>query len=484
MDRPPPEHRVAPPPLDMRKRNLTSEERRSIVSRLLLSVQPDDPDFKLGRGIITSTADFYHVSRITIRKVWQRALANFRNPAIQSFISSPRKIGNCGRKQKWNRDEVRAAVKEIPLTQKQSIRSLALALGMPKSTLFRMKQDKLESVIMPVSIAIKPLLTDQHKLQRVFFATDKVDAAENKYHGFYDSVHIDEKWFFISKDALRVYIATDEIPPERYAQNRNHLIKVMFLCALARPRFDDNGNCTFDGKIGMWPFVEEVEAQRRSENRPRGTIIMRVVSCDKNRYREYLIQKVLPAIRMKWPDRDRRILIQQDGASAHIHDNDAEFNLHARQGQWEIRLETQPPKSPDTNVLDLSFFRALQSAQWGLGSETTFEGLIRQTMRAFREFEPRKIDYAFLTLQCCLDDILVKLGGNNYKIRHMGKERRLREGRLDTRINVTEDARRSFGMFSLRQVADNNGDNDAENQENIAHANDLEHQMIIAQEAV
>jgi hypothetical protein len=76
-----------------------------------------------------------------------------------------------------------------------------------------------------------PLLTDQHKFQQVFFATDKVDAEENKYHGFYDSVHIDAKWLFISKDALRVYIATDEIPPERYAQNRNHLIKVMFLCA-------------------------------------------------------------------------------------------------------------------------------------------------------------------------------------------------------------------------------------------------------------
>ncbi len=141
-------------------------------------------------------------------------------------------------------------------------------------------------------------------------------------------------------------------------------------------------------------------------------------------------------------------------------------------------METQPPKSLDTNVLDLSFFRALQSAQWGLGSEATIEGLIRQTMQAFLEFEHRKIDYAFLTLQCCLDDILVKLGENNYKIRHMGKERRLREGRLDTRIDVTEDARRTFDMFSLRQVADNNGDNDAENQETIANANDLEHQMI------
>jgi hypothetical protein len=33
-------------------------------------------------------------------------------------------------------------------------------------------------------------------------------------------------------------------------------------------------------------------------------------------------------------------------------------------------------------------------------------------------------------------------------------------------------------------VADNNGDNDAKNQETIVNANDLEHQMIIAQEAV
>ncbi len=74
----------------------------------------------------------------------------------------------------------------------------------------------------------------------------------------------------------------------------------------------------------------------------------------------------------------------------------------------------------------------------------------------------------------------MKLGGNNYKIKHMGKERRLQEGRLDTRIDVTEDARRTFDMFPLRQVADNNGDNDAENQENIANANDLEHQVLFS----
>ena len=72
---------------------------------------------------------------------------------------------------------------------------------------------------MPVSIAIKLLLIDQHKLQQVFYAIDKVDAAENKSHVFYDLVHIDEKWFLISEDALHVYIATDEIPPEICAES-------------------------------------------------------------------------------------------------------------------------------------------------------------------------------------------------------------------------------------------------------------------------
>ena len=104
----------------------------------------------------------------------------------------------------------------------------------------------------------------------------------------------------------------------KYAQNQNNLIKEMFFCAFARPCFDDNGSSKFNRKIGLRPFVKEVEAQRRSSNnQPRRTIITRVVTCDKDRYREYSIQKVLLAI--NWPDRDQQIVIQQDGASAHAY---------------------------------------------------------------------------------------------------------------------------------------------------------------------
>ena len=113
-----------------------------------------------------------------------------------------------------------------------------------------------------------------------------------------------------------------------------------------------------------------------------------------------MIEKVIPAITMKWPDRgmNRTVVIQQDGASAHIAENDQEFNLHAKQGVWNICLEPQPAKSPDTNVLDLSFFRALQAKQWSLGPESTIEGLIAtKVLWAFDEFDPRKIDCGFLT---------------------------------------------------------------------------------------
>ena len=67
----------------------------------------------------------------------------------------------------------------------------------------------------------------------------------------FQSVHVDEKWFFISKKELCLYIAPGKVVPTRICQNRDHLLKVMFIAAVARPRFDAEGECIFDGKIDM-----------------------------------------------------------------------------------------------------------------------------------------------------------------------------------------------------------------------------------------
>ena len=57
------------------------------------------------------------------------------------------------------------------------------------------------------------------------------------------------------------------------------------------------------------------------------------------------------------------IFIQQDNAKPHIDPNDAEFLEVASSDWFNINLSCQPPDSPAMNVLDLGFFRAIQSLQ-------------------------------------------------------------------------------------------------------------------------
>jgi hypothetical protein len=73
-------------------------------------------------------------------------------------------------------------------------------------------------------------------------------------------------------------------------------------------------------------------------------------------YRDYLIYKVIPAIKQKWPDCNHSIKIQQYGASSHIDQDDNEFVEAAMAGNWNIMMLFQSAQSPDTNINDLAFF--------------------------------------------------------------------------------------------------------------------------------
>jgi hypothetical protein len=156
----------------------------------------------------------------------------------------------------------------------------------------------------------------------------------------------------------------------------------------------------------MFPFVDYIPAQQARRNRAQGVSVTTPFSVTMNKYLEFMVNKVIPAIKDKWPDRNCNIVIQQDGAPAHIRVHDAEFVAAATTGLWNISLELQPPKSPDIYVLDLSFFCALQAAQWQQESARTIDGLIQQVNDAFEEFDPRKIDFGFIPLQTCMNDIL------------------------------------------------------------------------------
>jgi hypothetical protein len=64
MDAPAPDDpAVAPTPEKVKKANLSSQQRKDIVSTLPLAVEPGDLDMKLSRGAIKLCTDTYRVGR-------------------------------------------------------------------------------------------------------------------------------------------------------------------------------------------------------------------------------------------------------------------------------------------------------------------------------------------------------------------------------------------------------------------------------------
>ena len=80
----------------------------------------------------------------------------------------------------------------------------------------------------------------------------------------------------------------------------------------------------------------------------------------------------------------RTIYIQQDGAKNHIHEDDAEFNNTLMEQDIDTKLYTQTPNSPDINLLDLGFFRAIHS--FNDASPKNEEELMQSIMEAYDNY--------------------------------------------------------------------------------------------------
>lgn len=150
----------------------------------------------------------------------------------------------------------------------------------------------------------------------------------------------------------------------------------------------------------------------------------KTMKVDRVTIRSYLIAKVLPAIKARWPrdQRHKTIWIQQDNARTHIPVNDEEFALAVAQTGLDIRLINQPPNSPDMNVLDLGFFASLQSLTYTRISNN-MNDLIANVQNEYENYEDKSLRNVFLTLQGCMLEVMMAGGGNKYKIPHMNKDR-------------------------------------------------------------
>ncbi|XP_074293627.1 uncharacterized protein LOC141620727 [Silene latifolia] len=170
--------------------------------------------------------------------------------------------------------------------------------------------------------------------------------------------------------------------------------------AVSRPKYGPN-KVLCDGKLGIWPFVMDVPAKRNSKNRVASTLETKCIES----------------------------ITKKDNARPHITNRDEDFRKVASADGWNIKFTHQPPNSPDLNVLDLGFFRAIQSLQEKKKSNVLDE-LVHNTMKAFEELDVVKLNYVFITLQACMLEIMPLKGGIDYPIPHMHKTKLAAQGLL------------------------------------------------------
>ncbi|KAG7337411.1 hypothetical protein IV203_033525 [Nitzschia inconspicua] len=315
------------------------------------------------------------------------------------------KFENSGRNPKHDRDMLLQEIKNIDPTARRTIRSLAGAVGIPVMTIWRMKQSKKLKVH---TMALKPKLNDDHRLNRLFHCIAKNDkntinsVAEMTFKSMYNEIHIDEKWFFLVRDGLRCIVTQDEPPPKAISvSHKSHITKVMFLSALARPRFNHTTRQEFDGLIGIYP-VGEIDMYGFV---PR-----------------YAFNFVLPDVKKKMPI-DNNIILQQDGAKAHLPDDDPLFAAKVTElfgDPTAVKLYTQPAQSPDLNVNDLGFFNSLQSRYYQTAPKDALE-LIEMVEETYKNYPAKKLNRIWLTLQSVMNQVINQRGDNDYTIPHMKK---------------------------------------------------------------
>ena len=330
-------------------------------------------------------------------------------------------------------------IKNIPLRKRRTQRKLAASLGVSKTTVQRWIVD---STIRVHCNSLKPVLMEENKVARLIMALESRDPNDpSKFLDMMDRVHVNEKWFFLSRQRERYLLLPEEKNPKRCVKSKSHITKVMFLCAVARPRFNTSANSWWDGKLGIWPIGGWEPAQRASKNRPRGTLVWKNKPVTKGVYRELLISKLLPAIIEKWLRTDRlsrKIWIQQDGAKSHINTDDEEFRQAIQDQELNAGLYTQAANSPDVNLLDLGFFRAIQS--FNDVAPKNEEELIQLVQRAYTNYPRTRLNRTWLTLQSVFNQIILCNGDNEYNIQHLSKEKLERAGKLPNVLDVVDEA--------------------------------------------
>jgi len=379
---------------------------------------------KLRRFALEETAETFGKKKESVRNLWRKHKNAIANPH-KFKLDVERKKGQ-GRKRKIKPSDVRERVKAVPFRLRQTYRSLSAQVGIPRSTLHTLLQ---AGVLKKSRSAVKPMLTDANKVKRIAYCESFVES-DGCFGDMLDRVDIDEKWWYITRVNTSYIMVDGETPPDRKVKHKSHIIKVMCLTAMARPRQNPVTKEWWDGKIGTWFFVEKIAAKRSSKHRPAGTLESKPVKVNKLVFTQKCLDDLLPAIIEKWPTwSPKRIRIQQDNATPHPKPGTSEpLNIRLEEMRnlgWDVAFVCQPPNSPDLNTEDLAFFRGIQSLQFQKNAYT-IDQLMVNVLEAFHEFPLETCKKVWTTAQMVMNEILLCGGNNNYKLPHAGKDKIVR----------------------------------------------------------
>ncbi|ETV83985.1 hypothetical protein H257_03349 [Aphanomyces astaci] len=408
-------------------RELSAARKREVTTALLNSMCLG----KLPRGTIKAIAAQFELDRKTVRTLWNRS---------KTGNTATLKLGRVGPTRQHSAEEIKQLIRQVPSHQRSTLRDVAEATGL---STFVFSHTFKSGIMHRRSSRLKPLLTATNRLERLAYCGAHVNLTQeavNAYLAGVDALNAssDEginvaseavEWFNANKDSRKTYLVDGEDVGYRACKSKRFIAKVMFLCAVARPREEDG----FDGKIGMWPFVTQVPAARNSRNRPAGTMVTTLINVDAATYRDYVVNKVISAIKANFRSLNKRVVLQHDNATPHRSIDNGTLAQVSTDG-WTFVVRCQPSNSPDHNVLDLGFFASIQTLQYKTVSRTVNE-VIASTMIAFETLESEKLANVFLTLQGIMRLVLEHRGGNHFKLPHLKKDALRHTGNLPTNLS-------------------------------------------------
>ncbi|XP_051118112.1 uncharacterized protein LOC127242575 [Andrographis paniculata] len=269
----------------MRKKEFSVEELNQIAIFLWQNSSNGQPH----RGKINKAATKFGCSTRTISHIWKRETAQHK--ASNTKLLTKRKIGK-GRPKSALFDANN--LEEIHCSKRGTYRSISKELKVSKSSVGRWYKD---GIFREHTNAIKPSLTEKNKTSRLrsFLQALEVvlESSIIRYKNMFNIVHIDDKWFNLSKENDTYYLAFDEIEPYRTCQSKRFITKIMFLRAVSRPLYGSNGEYVFDGKIEHFPFTKKELAKHNSKNRAAETMKIKPLdSITKEVTKEVLIDDI------------------------------------------------------------------------------------------------------------------------------------------------------------------------------------------------